>query len=73
MQTEAEQKLRDLETGLRLQVQRKEQELSLSKEEVREVRNQLQFLRKEQAGSSDASKLCEELKVQVQCLDATLS
>ena len=65
MQTEAEEKLRDLETALHLQLQQKEQELDMKEEEAREAKSQLLTFQRDQRASSDANKKCEELAAKV--------
>ena len=70
MQTEAEERLRDLETELRLQLQQKEQELHLKEEEAREAKSQLLTLQRDQAGLTDANKMCKELSAKVDNLQA---
>ena len=65
MQTEAEEKLRDLEKQLRLQLHHKEQELELKEEEARQAKSQLLTAQRDQAGSTEVHALNEKLSAQV--------
>ena len=64
-QTEAEQRLRDLEKELRLQIQHTEEELQLREKEAQEAKSQLQALRSDQVGSTAAHKEHVEILPQI--------